>query len=110
MTKPEFQIEFDKVKTDKLALQDKEEALKLAYLTEHCPVRGGDKVKIIEHLYSGGSREHVAFVRNIWVSEGKIRYSFWNVKKDGTKSSNKLYLNGAEIEVSLIESAKAKEE
>lgn len=104
MTKEEYAAESKRISDEIGDLKKKASEMEVAYLYEHCPVRGGDKVKIFVEGWNGGIKEHVGYIRDCSVgSNGAIQYSFWKAKKDGSLSSHSLSVWGKNTSVELIE-------
>lgn len=109
MTKEEYKAENKRISSEIEALKKLEKELKDAYIEEHCPFDGGDKVKITTVEYDGETirEELIGIVCDCRASfDGELNYSFRKVKKDGTVSDRNLYVYGEIKSVELIEKAK----
>lgn len=108
MTKEQYRLELSQIKREMQLLKVKETALLNSYRSEHRKFGAGDKVKIKEKMGIQGDVFHEAYVLGCGVHDnGDLYYQFNKAKKDGSKSSHRLYLSDFLIDdIELIEKAK----
>lgn len=99
MTKEQFKKAINDRESQIKNLKRDVDELRKTYIIEHAKFSIGEKVTVIENTWDGSFKQsHTAFISDAKVNYGgDINYSFVKCKKDGTRSSIKLYVSNYEV-------------
>lgn len=113
MTKEEYLKEADEIEKGILGLRQRKEVLAAEFLKSNAEFKDGDKVLLTWTAYQHPfNKDKIipedkkeAFVKKVSIAGGNVRYTFWKVKRDGSKSQHEL-ASGGYSKIELLEPAK----